>query len=221
MISDHLGLNDYTLLKSLSLTHDVEVGLHLTYDYNDLSAFTLQKYFNFLFKRKSKSEFYNSISSQFEQFSLIFGKEPDFVDSHQHFVQFPILRALYVKYVKASNKGNILSRNSSISYTFLISHFKRFKILENIKNVSLNILGNSFKKKLISNGLCTQEYLIGAYDLNDNMRFKDILDIYASYPASKQTIFYFHPGYEDSTVLDFDFFNLGREVEFKEWNRDV
>lgn len=84
------------------LHSDASIGLHF-----DLTRFSLIKLVLLsnlhLMSRKLKREIAKEFADQVDLFRKIFGKNPDFVDGHQHVHQFPVISAIIFAFYKKEN----------------------------------------------------------------------------------------------------------------------
>jgi predicted glycoside hydrolase/deacetylase ChbG (UPF0249 family) len=149
------------------------------------------------------------LNMQYEKFVDYFGSAPDYIDGHHHVHQFPTVRDVIIEFVKRKKiEKTIYLRNTAHTLDAIL---KRGSDI--IKAALISAPGLFFKKKLLENGIRTNEAFDGVYNLNCIDLFeKRIIDSFKSI-GKKNSIVMVHPGKVDSILRERDSFLVGRENE--------
>ncbi|MDO3665219.1 ChbG/HpnK family deacetylase [Acinetobacter higginsii] len=89
------------------ISNNIHVGLHLNFTHKFSSATTIFSLPILMLKAWSRQLdsklIQQSIEQQWNAFVEAMGKQPDFIDGHQHIHQFPIIRDVLVSFLKQQN----------------------------------------------------------------------------------------------------------------------
>ncbi|ENW80612.1 hypothetical protein F909_01898 [Acinetobacter sp. ANC 3929] len=89
------------------ISNNVDIGLHLNFTHRFSSAtptFSLPILMFKAWSRQLDSKLIQqSIEQQWNAFVEAMGKQPDFIDGHQHIHQFPIIRDVLISFLKQQN----------------------------------------------------------------------------------------------------------------------
>lgn len=146
-----------------TISNNIQVGLHLNFTHafsSVITTFPLPILMLKAWGRQLDSKLIQqSIEQQWNAFVAAMGKQPDFIDGHQHIHQFPMIREVLVSFLKQQNFQGWI-RN--LQHPIPASHHK-------IKTHLLSTLGAS---KLAA--ICQQQkirqnrYFAGIYNFESN-----------------------------------------------------
>lgn len=179
--------------------NNVDVGLHfnltdgvaLTGDtltlggdcFQSLKSLITKCYFGIT----SLSEVKKELKHQLDEFRLHFGKEPDFIDGHQHIQQLPVIRdalvAIYQErfsenraYIRVSTSSEVNSKSSSL------------------KAFIIKMLGSKQLIKLLEQrDIPHNKYFSGIYDFDNASDYRSVFQRFLM-DASNKTLIMCHPG---------------------------
>jgi chitin disaccharide deacetylase len=131
----------------------ISLGLHLNLTAGTPYCKSLPNWLlrTFVLRRADRSTLDREINRQFERFTALFGRLPDFVDGHQHVHQFPIIRDVLLAHIV--DRGAILAVRSTVPL--------QSRGLKSALIASLG--GNATRSMLVSRALPTNSDFAGVY----------------------------------------------------------
>ncbi|MBT3921247.1 MAG: ChbG/HpnK family deacetylase [Nitrospina sp.] len=149
------------------------------------------------------------LTSQYDKFVGTFGFHPDFIDGHHNVHQYPIVDNVVIEFVKSLNpEHKLYLRNTAHSMGAMCVQGSDF-----LKTGMISFLGSSFKKKLLENGIPTNESFGGVYNLDHYNKFGVKVIKFLKSAGVKNGIVMSHPGTQDTHLSARDPFCKGREIE--------
>jgi chitin disaccharide deacetylase len=156
-----------------------------------------------------KEDVLKELTAQYDKFFETFGVQPDFIDGHHNVHQYPIVDDTVIEFVKSRGIENkIYLRNTSYSLGSIF-----LQGIDCLKTAFISFQGSSFKKKLLNNGLRTNESFGGVYSLTRTNKFEDRIFEFCCSAGYKNGIIMLHPGKVDTILSERDSFCNGREIE--------
>ncbi|EPG38365.1 ChbG/HpnK family deacetylase [Acinetobacter colistiniresistens] len=142
-----------------ALTAHVEVGLHLNFTHAfqaETVASPLPMLMLKAWTRQLDAQLIQrSLEQQWNNFITAMGKQPDFIDGHQHIHQFPIIRDVLINFLKQQNFQGWV-RN--LQHPLTISHYT-------IKTRLLSALGaTTLASQCKQKNIPQNQYFAGIYD---------------------------------------------------------
>ena len=151
------------------------------------------------------------IATQLQAFEKIFGRQPDFVDGHQHVHLFPQIRDAFIKTV------------AEIAPTAWVRQCGRANSLRRLhdrKALVLDILSMAFRRRADRQGLATNPAFAGAYNFSPKAKFAKIFPRFLSGLPDGGLVMC-HPGFVDAELKSLDSLTTLREHEFAYFNSDA
>ncbi len=143
--------------------------------------------------------------AQISAFKELFGREPDYIDGHQHMQLFPQVRDAFVGAVKKAALGAWVRQ---CGRTLPLA-----KRLDNPKALLLDTLSATFRQKCLRANIAFNPGFAGAYDFS---KAKDLAGLMPEFleglPDSGLVMC--HPGFVDETLVNLDPLTHQREHEF-------
>lgn len=137
----------------------IDIGLHLNFThlfYPATFAFSLRQLMQSAWLHTlDRTQVRESIIQQWQHFTDVLGKAPDFVDGHQHIHQFPVIREVLVEFL-IEKKFTGWVRN--LQHSLVAPHYR-------FKTQMLMLLGSKALHKLCSEaGIKQNQSFAGIYD---------------------------------------------------------
>jgi hypothetical protein len=154
----------------------------------------MKAYLRQLNKAAIEAEF----NAQIDQFMSAFGREPDFIDGHQHIHQLPVIRDIVVDIFNQRLKKT----NAYVRSVYNPNLVKQFKTSGFIKKVIIQMTGASGLRKLLSqNNIHFNTSFSGIYD------FSQARDYFRYFPQfldeiGNKGVIMCHPGLKESSQDD-------------------
>src|SRR3990167_2234163 len=207
-----------------TLNPNIKIGLHfnLTYGYyltNGKKLPQLSRLVFLLFTQQIKQEdLFSELVAQWESFTALLGREPDFIDGHQHVHQLYNVRPQLLRLCKEKNYQGFCRTTTNGLKDYLVwqSGFP--------KPVAMQLLGwLKLRKELSKNNINTNTSFLGFYPYRSAANYRDY---FRSFLAKSKPggLIMCHPGLDsqDST----DPIHLSRAHEYayfasKEYLQDI
>jgi predicted glycoside hydrolase/deacetylase ChbG (UPF0249 family) len=156
------------------------------------------------------------IEAQIQRFAEITGRDPDYIDGHQHVQQLPVVREA-VKAVILSREKNrpIYTRVAGLPLPWCISSGWTYSVGFAIRNMFIHIPGHFSRKLMKKSGIPHNRYLLGYYVYEGGDRFETVFRHYLTMKPREKDIFYCHPGRTDDDLKKRDKVIASREETFK------
>jgi len=141
---------------------------------------------------------------QFSAFNDMFGRQPDFVDGHQHVQLFPQLRDAFLAAVKAAAPNAWVrqgGRNQRLS-----------RRLAAPKALFLDILSTQFRARAARADIAFNPGFAGAYDFSRQSDFGALMRQFLD-GLPEGGLIMCHPGFVDETLIGLDPLTVQRENE--------
>jgi predicted glycoside hydrolase/deacetylase ChbG (UPF0249 family) len=161
-------------------------------------------------RRLNSARLVIEVATQVEAFVMAFGRPPDFIDGHQHVHLFPQLRDAVLKvaaeatpdaWVRQCGRPRSAGRRNSR------------------KELALDVLSLSFRRKARQLGMATNPAFAGAYDFDDEPDFAAVFPRFlAGLPDGG--LIMCHPGFVDGELKRLDSLTGQREREFAFFNSE-
>lgn len=130
------------------------------------------------------------IAAQYRRFLDLFGRPPDFIDSHLHVHQFPGIRAGLLKFLLDLPPGRRpYVRNTWAPPSKILR--QRVAIL---KSFPISLFGRKMKALLKAHGIATNEGFAGIYDYRFHRSFPGYLAQFVRSMEPGNAILMVHPG---------------------------
>ncbi len=193
-ISCMTNMPAWEMPQQLANLPDIALGLHLNLPYTTLGKFIVNNYLH----RLGPQPIQQAFSDQLHLFQDSVGRQPDFIDGHQHVHQFPQVRKILLDfYLQHFPDKQVIVRNT-------VNH------LRTLKGISLNILGGlTWRRLLTQQHIPTNCNFSGIYSLNRT----DYPTIFATLISklTQPTLFMCHPGqaithHDQFRQREYDFF---------------
>lgn len=145
------------------ISHNIHVGLHLNFTHRFCSATTIFSLPMLMLKAWSRQLdsklIQQSIEQQWHAFVNEMGKQPDFIDGHQHIHQFPVIRDVLISFLKQQNFQGWVR---SLQHPITASH-------QRIKTRLLSVLGAASLATLCQQQKIQQnQFFAGIYNFKSN-----------------------------------------------------
>jgi chitin disaccharide deacetylase len=193
-----------------NLPHTIDIGLHLnlTHPFKPKQPSLNSWIIKSLSHSINKREVYRKFDEQWDKFCQIHGKQPDFIDGHQHIHVFPQIRDQLLKLLENKNADR-----ESIYIRDVSKHIPPFRA--HLKRTLLKLLSFRFNKTM--SGYQTNTYFGGIYDFATSEDYNQLLDKWLTMAPDKSIIMC-HPAraYGDETyqALAFDLIAEARRQEY-------
>jgi len=207
-------------------SNSVEIGLHLTFtEYVSLgpvssisdaerklpsiNALLAKSHLGFLDKEAIAQE----TNRQIDQFELLFGRMPDFLDGHQHVHVLPVFRDVIAEIAADRLEKGSWVRNC---------HRPIGQVFQNnpsrLKSLVISAMAGTARKKLDLHGLETNDLFLGIHNFDVKRSFQTFMKMWLA-TVSKfegKTLIMCHPGFESrSDAVEFhDPIAHHRSIEF-------
>jgi predicted glycoside hydrolase/deacetylase ChbG (UPF0249 family) len=145
------------------------------------------------------------IASQLRAFSDLFGRNPDFVDGHQHVQLFPQISGALLEVVKARAPDAWLRQCGR-----LVPLGQRFG---DRKGLLLDVLSVRFRRRAAALGLRTNPGFAGTYDFNAQPDFATLFPRFLERLPDGGVVMC-HPGFVDAELKRLDPLTTLREQEY-------
>lgn len=148
--------------------------------------------------RLKQADIETELYAQIERFIAYLGREPDFIDGHQHIQQLPIIRDAFLRvYEKRLKKTGCYIRS-----VYTPAAFMRFKDSGYIKMLIIQLCGaRTFKKQLTQLGIPHNSSFSGFYDFSHAKKYSTLFPGFLE--CSKDNgIIMCHPGLPASSEGD-------------------
>lgn len=154
------------------------------------------------------------IQAQYQRFVDLMGRDPDFIDGHQHIQQLPIIREAVLAAVRSRSKGQkMYVRVAGLPLSWCASGLKHSAGFVG-RNLLIGLPGRALQKLLERNGVSHNRFLLGCYDYEGGEKFNHIFCRYLTVGPGRRDIFFCHPGRVDDTLRKRDSVVLAREETF-------
>jgi predicted glycoside hydrolase/deacetylase ChbG (UPF0249 family) len=145
------------------------------------------------------------IAAQLAAFVEFFGREPDYVDGHQHIQLFPQVRDAFLAAVKKAAPNAWVRQCGRAASP---------PQLKNPKALLLHRLSGRFRKLCSNAGIAFNPGFAGAYDFTRNQDFGSLMpDFFKRLPDGGLVMC--HPGFVDDVLLGLDPLTTQREREYE------
>ena len=146
------------------------------------------------------------VTVQIGAFTDLFGRAPDYVDSHQHAHLFPGVRKAFLAAVKNAAPGAWV-RQCGRERT-------RMQRLDQPKAFVLDMLSAQFRKRAARTELAFNPAFAGAYDFSKDTEFGGLLRQFIQ-EMPEGGVVMCHPGIVDDVLVGLDPFTFQREREYE------
>lgn len=226
MTTSYYWLSHAKWLQALSLQDKPDFGLHFNLtegkpqsddfglDFPPIVDLILKAYL----RRLNQADIEAELHAQLDQFVAGIGREPDFIDGHQHVHQLPVIRdALFAVYEKRLRKSNCYIRNVFDKKSFLRMTKSGYS-----KMVFIQLCGAfAFKKELIKRQIPHNSSFAGVYDFKDAKKYSTLFPEFIN-QIKDNGIIMCHPGFNaeaqedpiaDSRPLEYHYFQSDAFLE--------
>lgn len=198
---------------------NIDIGLHLnliplvsTSNRVKPLNFMYQFYNAWLQNEISAHEIEVCINEQFEKFSDLLGKEPDYIDGHFHMQQFLPIQSAIFKRFKIINKCKYI-RSTNTSINIVNGYTKNFKSF--VKDSLITLVGFNFRNSLQKQEINTNDSLISFPTEKTTEEMVEYFFKVIQVSKKINDLIYIHPGNVDKELLDQDYLTYGRVNQFK------
>jgi predicted glycoside hydrolase/deacetylase ChbG (UPF0249 family) len=183
-VSCMVNLPHFTADELAALGDGVQIGLHLTLAETpaEFRRLVLRAYT----RQLNRQEMAQELDAQYERFTEIAGRRPDFIDGHLHVQQLPVIRDAVIEMIQTRcAEAMPLVRNAAMP----LRH-------GSLKSLLISAPGRVLKRKLRAAGIPTNDGFGGIYDYRDFMRYPRHLEKFLrTVPAGG--IIMVHPGLKE------------------------
>jgi predicted glycoside hydrolase/deacetylase ChbG (UPF0249 family) len=158
-----------------------------------------------LLRRLDREIIHAELMEQLAAFKDLFGRDPDFVDGHQHAQLFPQVRDAFLQAVKEAAPGAWVrqgGRNQPLA-----------KRLGAPKALVLDVLSSQFRKKASAANIPFNPAFAGAYDFAGLPDFGALMRQFLD-GLPEGGLVMCHPGFVDETLISLDPLTTQRENEY-------
>lgn len=128
--------------------------------------------------------------AQYDRFTELAGRPPDYVDSHLHVHQFPGVRDGMMRFLSELRPASgFYVRNAAISP---VKAFRQG--VSPLKCLGIGFFGSGFRKRLIQGGIRTNKGFAGVYAYDGHEAYPGYLKRFSSCMESENGILMTHPG---------------------------
>jgi predicted glycoside hydrolase/deacetylase ChbG (UPF0249 family) len=157
-----------------------------------------------LLRRLDAEMIYGELMVQLAAFKGLFGRDPDFVDGHQHAQLFPQARDGFLRAVKEAAPGAWVRQGGRMQ--------PLAKRLAAPKALVLDVLSAQFRKRAARAGLKFNPAFAGAYDFSTQPDFGALMRQFLD-RLPEDGLVMCHPGFVDETLQSLDPLTTQREAE--------
>ena len=157
-----------------------------------------------LLRRLDAEMIYGELMVQLAAFKDLFGRDPDFVDGHQHAQLFPQARDGFLRAVKQAAPGAWVRQGGRQQ--------PLAKRLAVPKALVLDVLSAQFRKRAARVGLPFNPAFAGAYDFSTAPDFGELMRQFLD-GLPEDGLVMCHPGFVDETLQGLDPLTTQREAE--------
>ena len=157
-----------------------------------------------LLRRLDAEMIYGELMVQLAAFKDLFGRDPDFVDGHQHAQLFPQARDGFLRAVKEAAPGAWVrqcGRRQPLAQRLAVP-----------KALVLDLLSAQFRKRAARAGLSFNPAFAGAYDFTTAPDFGELMRQFLD-GLPEGGLVMCHPGFVDDTLSSLDPLTTQRETE--------
>ena len=196
------GLDRSSLAPLLALEKKIDLGLHLVFtsanalaDGGRLPSFG-QLMMDCWLGRFPLELAQKEIAAQYDVFTSLAGRAPDFIDGHMHVQQFPVIRQALVAFIRAMDGEKPYVRNSHVPFGRIASIG-----VSPLKTLSISLPGGWMKRTLIGCGIDTNDGFAGIYDFSQSDHYPEYLTRFTAGPVANSMLLMTHPGKEEKWRL--------------------
>ena len=161
-------------------------------------------------RRLNRDRLMSEIATQVQAFVAAFGRPPDFIDGHQHIHLFPQVRDAVLK---------VATEMAPRAWVRQCGRARSARRLKGRKELLLDILSVSFRRKARWAGVAVNPAFAGAYDFGGKTAFANIFPRFiAGLPDGG--LIMCHPGFVDAELKRLDPLTGQREREFAYFNSE-
>ena len=157
-----------------------------------------------LLRRLDVEMIHGELTVQLAAFKDLFGRDPDFVDGHQHAQLFPQARDAFLRAVKEAAPGAWVRQGGRMQ--------PLAKRLAVPKALVLDVLSAQFRKRAARAGLKFNPAFAGAYDFSTSPDFGELMRRFLD-GLPEDGLVMCHPGFVDETLASLDPLTTQREAE--------
>ena len=157
-----------------------------------------------LLRRLDAEMIYGELMVQLAAFKDLFGRDPDFVDGHQHAQLFPLVRDGFLRAVREAAPGAWVRQGGRIQ--------PLAQRLAVPKALALDVLSAQFRKRATRAGLKFNSAFAGAYDFSTQPDFGELMRQFLD-GLPEGGLVMCHPGFVDDTLVSLDPLTTQREAE--------
>jgi len=157
-----------------------------------------------LLRRLDAEMIYGELMVQLATFKDLFGRDPDFVDGHQHAQLFPQARDGFLRAVREAAPGAWVRQGGRIQ--------PLAQRLAVPKALVLDVLSAQFRKRATRAGLKFNSAFSGAYDFSTQPDFGELMRQFLD-GLPEGGLVMCHPGFVDDTLVSLDPLTTQREAE--------
>ena len=157
-----------------------------------------------LLRRLDVEMIHAELMVQFAAFKDLFGRDPDFVDGHQHAQLFPQARDAFLRAVKQAAPGAWVRQSGRLQ--------PLAQRLATPKALVLDVLSAQFRKRALRAGLKFNPAFAGAYDFSTQSDFGALMRGFLD-GLPEDGLVMCHPGFVDETLQNLDPLTTQREAE--------
>ena len=157
-----------------------------------------------LLRRLDAEMIYGELMVQLAAFKGLFGRDPDFVDGHQHAQLFPQARDAFLRAVKQAAPGAWVRQGGRLQ--------PLAQRLATPKALVLDVLSAQFRKRAARAGLAFNPAFAGAYDFSTGPDFGALMRQFLD-GLPEGGLVMCHPGFVDATLQSLDPLTTQREAE--------
>jgi predicted glycoside hydrolase/deacetylase ChbG (UPF0249 family) len=157
-----------------------------------------------LLRRLDVEMIYAELMVQLAAFKDLFGRDPDFVDGHQHAQLFPQARDAFLRAVKQGAPGAWVRQSGRLQ--------PLAQRLATPKALVLDVLSAQFRKRAARAGLTFNPAFAGAYDFSTQSDFGALMRGFLD-GLPEDGLVMCHPGFVDETLQNLDPLTTQREAE--------
>jgi predicted glycoside hydrolase/deacetylase ChbG (UPF0249 family) len=184
-----------------------QIGLHfnLTEDFGT-AAFKLRSLMLAIrFSKNMQLDIAERLQNQLDMFDDQFGRQPDFIDGHQHVHVMPAVRPIFIsvltkRYMNSKKRPWIRQVSAPIFDTDSIT-----------KVLILKILNMGFRKNCMANGFTYNHSFYGVYSFKKEVPYHNYLETWIK-KSNKGTLIMCHPG---RNICTDDPIGIAREKEYR------